>query len=175
MLSAVFLGSPFQQVVQAFLFMVEVPFHSKMMMWACLPIFANLLIMKLYFGIYRKEALGWNSVIANAMTLVWVGVSSMRYILERNFLNFDDTKTILALSMLVIGLLIICVSFIHGLPEGFMYSVVSSQTIQFFSYMCVLFIYANMPFTYISAIAAGLLFVVIWLVFLAVRLFEPSK
>ena len=174
MIDPVFVGSLYQQVIQALYFMVYVPFTSNAMLWACVPIFISLTVLRLYFGIYRHEKLGWNSVISNALILIWVGINSLKYTLDRSFFSFGNEKAVLAIMMLVIGVVIIIISFLHAIPEGFMFAVASSFSIQFLSYLCVLFIYTDFPFTEASFIASVILLFVVWMFFRVVRIFEPS-
>ena len=175
MIDPVFVGSLYQQVIQALYVMVYVPFTSNAMLWACAPIFLSLTVLRLYFGIYTHEKLGWNSVISNALILMWVGINSLKYTLDLSFFSFGNEKAMLSVIMLAVGFVIIVISFLHAIPEGFMFTIASSFSIQFLSYLCVLFIYTDFPFTEVSLIASVILFIVVWMFFRVVRMFEPSE
>ena len=175
MISPVFVGSLSEQVVQALSFMLWVPFTSDAMLWVCIPIFLSLIVMRLYFGVYRYEKLGWNSAISNALILIWVGVNSLRFVLDRHFFSLANEKIFISVLMLCVGVIIILVCFFHALPEGIMFAVASSFSIQFLSYLCVLFIYADMPFTPAVLVASGIIFLVLMVFFRIVGMFEPSE
>ena len=69
-----FLDSMLQGFGQIF----SAPFESIEMLWILIPLFILWTVLEVYFAKHKKEELGWNTALANGITLGWLTLEGMR-------------------------------------------------------------------------------------------------
>jgi len=108
--------------------------------WFLAPIFILWIIMEIYFGQYKKERIGWNSILANGVSFSWINIASFRVLfLEKTYGVNDFTIRIIILSLFFLyGITIIYIAFSHKLPEKLGYFIAGPTTIYFLSMVSVL-------------------------------------
>ncbi|MBI2134241.1 hypothetical protein HYU11_06210 [Candidatus Woesearchaeota archaeon] len=138
------------------------------MIWIAIPLLTTLLLMEFYFGRYRDEELGWNTALGNSLVLVFVGIDLLRRIYGETFFASISMKTtvyltpqtLIALTVLCIGIIMIMVDFFHMLPKSFAYLFSSPLFVNLTSYFAIIFIYTNAPIDLVSFLAAAMLFAI---------------
>ena len=116
-------------------------------LWSVLPLAISTLIVLAYFQRYEGEREGWNGYLANALVLLFVSMSLLRYIYgltdlgTANFIE-NQAKSITVLFLLLIGFILVRFDFEHILPERFARHLNSPLTINIVAYAVILFVYS---------------------------------
>ena len=84
--------------------------------WFLIPVFLLWIGMEIYFGQYKKERLGWNSILANGISFVWINIAAFR-VLFINDIKADNftSRFIIILVFFLYSIFIIYIGFFHKL------------------------------------------------------------
>jgi len=122
----------FQSIGQAFMQDVNI-------WWFLAPIFILWIGMEIYLGQYKKEKLGWNSILANGISFSWVNIASFRVLFMDGAGSNDFVLRIVILGILfVYGMFIIYTAFTHKLSHVLGSWLGGPTTIYFLSTVSVL-------------------------------------
>ncbi|NQV09431.1 hypothetical protein HQ529_06275 [Candidatus Woesearchaeota archaeon] len=113
------------------------PFKDWSIWWLLAPVFILWIFMELYFGKFKKEKLGWNTSLANGISLSWIGVESMRFL----FSNKPDPFWLrfIVISLIILyGLVIFFLAFNHKVPGKIEYLLASPTPVYYLSAVTVL-------------------------------------
>jgi low affinity Fe/Cu permease len=117
-------------------------------LWTVLPLGIATIVMLIYFEKYRDESPGWNTYVANSLVFLFVSVILFRYIFgingagAINFINFP-VKSITAITLLILGIIILFLNFEHYLPEKIANYVSSPLTLNLIAYIIIIFVYST--------------------------------
>lgn len=147
--------------------------HTKdpSIFWVLAPIIILWFILEVYFGRHKKEKLGWNSTLANAITLTWICFTIMKQLFT---VNFVLDKFIITILFLLYGILLIWVSFTHIFPERLAFILASPSVIYYMSYVLVLWGYDLLELTLVVFFDVVLLFVGLIILLNLIRWFIPE-
>ena len=92
--------------------------------WFLGPIFLLWLGMEIYFGQYKRERLGWNSILANGLSFTWINIAAFRVLFMEDLNSIDFWPRFIIISLFfVYGLITIYSAFFHRISAnaaGFM-------------------------------------------------------
>ncbi len=107
--------------------------------WFLAPIFILWIGMEIYLGQYKKEKIGWNSILANGISFSWVNIASFRVLFLENLGPEGISLRVIILALLfAYGMFIIYTSFTHKLPQTLGSWLGGPTTIYFLSTVSVL-------------------------------------
>ena len=135
--------------------------------WIVLPLVIATFSMIIYFQRYQEEWPGWNTLVANSLVLLFVGMSLLKYlwgINDAGAINFIEYywKFIWSIFIIFIGVIMTSLNFNHYLTKEMSAWISSPITINLVAYAVTLIVYSNK--TYNFTIILSLL---IWFFFLA--------
>jgi len=162
-----------QGMLDALWEIVKSPFSDLSVLWFLTPILILWLVLELYFGRYKSEELGWNTALANAISLVWVNIESMRFLFSTHpepfLLRFIPLSLILTY-----GGFIIYISFTHKFSGNITYTLASPTPIYFLSTISVLWGHGNLILTWFVIMVLIILYPVIMGIFALIRRLLPE-
>lgn len=150
------------------------PVHQPLMWWELGPLLVALVVIELYFGRYKREPVGWNSAVSNALVLVFVGSNLMHYLFLEELLNFSNAQSWIPLGLIAFGLLLVALDFFHALPESIAFGISSVLMLNALALVGVLIVYTGVPIDSLTLTTAGVLLLVILALFKLIHLFQPS-
>ena len=168
-------------VVERFIELVTAPYHHPELLWITIPLVFALVIMSIYFGRYKKEELGWNTAVGNALALVFVTMDLTRQVYAKmaeptiwNLLAIQF-KEVLVIFVLALGSLwLFAAHFFHVLPRKLAFFISSSLPNTIFAYMAIILIYTEIPLDWITVLAAAILFVILFVLLRIIQFFIPT-
>lgn len=167
-------------IIQRFIELVSAPITNSNMMWIVTPLLVSLIVMQLYFGMYRKEKLSWDSATGNALALAFVAADLLRHLFRTIpgltiwSLIIDHFPKFILISLVAFASLWLMIGdFFHLLPEKIAMTISSSLPINLMAYVCITVIYSNLAIDLNMIIAAIMLFISLWIIFRIIWFFEP--
>lgn len=107
--------------------------------WFLAPVFVLWIIMEIYLGEYKREKLGWNSILANGISFSWINIASFRVLFLENSSAIDfNLRTIILTCFFLYGLFIVYIAFTHKIPRKIGSWLAGPTTIYFFSTVSIL-------------------------------------
>lgn len=153
---------------------MSAPFSGEEIFWAAFPLITTAIMFELYFGSHKEESLGWNSATANGLVIVYVAISTLRYLVNSNLYNLLEIRSQIAIGILVLGLALVIVSFFHVLPREVAFFISSGLVVHYIALLGLLFVYTDFIFNNFTAYAAFVLFISLIVFFKIVKHFEPD-
>ncbi len=151
-----------------------VPFSNVNLLWTVFPLITTTIIVELYFGSHKEEQLGWNSATANGLVLVWVGASTIKDVIASGGFDLNLLTSQVAVAIVVVGALLVLVSFFHILPKDVAFFISSGLVVHYLAYLGVIFVYTEMVFSSLTVYAAFLIFIALVIFFSLVKRLEPD-
>ena len=162
-----------QAMLDALLEIVKSPFKEISVWWYLTPIIILWFILEIYFGRYKSEQLGWNTALANGISLVWINIESMRFLFSNHPDNF--LLRFVPISMILLyGGFVIYVAFTHKFSGKFAYVLAAPTPIYFLSAISVLWGHGELILTWFVILDLILLYPLILGLFSLVKLFLPE-
>ena len=167
-------------VGERLLHLLQAPLLNTEMIWIISPLIFTLLIMNFYFGIHKREELGWNTAVGNSLALIFVSMDLFRHIytnsagktiMEIIFGNFREVVVVGCIAMISFWLLF--GEFFHLIPKQIAFLVSSSLPTTLIAYMGIILIYTNVPLDFITFLAGILMLIVLSIFFSIVHFLEP--
>ena len=167
--------------------LVLAPLEHPEMLWTLIPMITALILMQLYFGRNKDEALGWNTAFGNSVALIFISASLLRsvYIASgdisiKGFLSasiyFNDLRIIIILLLFMYGILLSLISFFHWLPERLAFFIMNGISINVTAYVVIVMVNSrNIPFDKDTLIAGIVIFVLVYAVAIVLRSFIPQS
>lgn len=129
----------FSQIVYGFQLIGQSLVKEPSIWWFLTPIFILWIVMEIYFGQYKKERIGWNSILANGISFSWINIASFRVLFLENSLAIDFGLRAVILGLFFLyGMFIIYIAFTHKLPQRIGYWLAGPTTIYFLSTVSIL-------------------------------------
>jgi hypothetical protein len=148
-------------------YLIGLTFHPEVL-WNIIPLAAALILIVLYFGVFRGEKPGWGSYVSNTLVLIFVSMNLLRYVYELgggelgNLIDFPS-KTGAALFLLLVSLLLLRFNFGRIFPKKVVAFITSTVTVNLIAYIMILFVYSEREITAHFVIALILLFTLLYI------------
>lgn len=162
-----------QGMLDALWEIVRSPFKEWSVWWFLAPLIILWIVLELYFGRYKSETLGWNTSLANGISLVWINIESMRFLFSNHpepfLLRFIPITVILSY-----GAFIIYVSFTHKFSGNVAYTLAAPTPIYFLSFISVLWGHGELILTWFIILDIIILYPIILGIFALIRKLLPE-
>ncbi len=127
------------QIIDGFKLIYESLFKDPSIWWFLAPVFILWIVMEVYFGQYKKEQMGWNSILANGISFSWINIASFRVLFLENPGSTDTTLRAVILGFfLLYGIFVISIAFTHKIPQKIGSWLAGPTTIYFLSTISIL-------------------------------------
>ena len=157
------------------------PFRDSDLIWMIIPLVGIIIVMEIYWIRHKHEDIGWNTVAANSLVLVFISMDLFRFLSRKNSLTFIQVGTygfsasILILICLFVGLMMFLLNFTQFWPKFLAYNFSSVFAVNILAYILVVVIYSSMPLDIITFFAGIAFFLLLNFIFLVIRKFYPSN
>ena len=167
--------------------LIVAPAKNPDMLWTLAPLMIALILMQLYFGHNKDEALGWNTAFGNSIALIFISVSLLRtvYLLTGktrilDFLWLDvgitDIRILIIGFLFLYGILLSMLSFFHWLPEKIAFFVMNGISINVTAYVAIVLVNSeNIPLDRHTVIAGVVIFVLVYIIATILKSFIPTS
>ncbi|MFP4118602.1 MAG: hypothetical protein ACLFTH_00950 [Candidatus Woesearchaeota archaeon] len=150
-------------------------FTEPALLWQLTPIVLVWFILEIYFGAYAKEKLGWNTALANGISLFWIVISGMQYIFSDSAENFSWVAFGIIAFMALYGMLIIVTTFKHSLPKKVEFAIAAPTPVYYFSAIVLLVAYQQITITMTIIMSILALFIFFMVFFWVVKKIIPDR
>lgn len=144
-------------VVQALGHILSAPFRDLSVLWQITPIILMWLVLEVYFGKWDEE-LGWNSGLANALTLFWIIISTLQSLFGKNG-TFAWPIFLVLLAALLYAISLMIIVFRHAVRDK--YAFLITHPILIYSLCILVVLWANRLLELSWAVALAILFLVL--------------
>lgn len=150
------------------------------MIWMVIPLIIVTIVMTFYFGMYKREQLGWNTAVSNSLVLIFVSIDLLRHIfnftMPGSVMNFAETpfKTLVAGLIFIEGIALMFINMMHFLPKRISFAISSPLPINVTAYVVMTIVYTEMVFDWITLLAAIVLFFIIYIILKLLQLLERA-
>lgn len=163
------------------------PAEHPEMLWTLAPMIIALVLMQLYFGRNKDEALGWNTAFGNSIALIFISASLLRQLFimsaEADFITFiqsaiafNEMKILVILFLFAYGLLLALISFFHWLPEGLAFFIMNGISINSTAYVVIVLVNSNnIPLDRHTLFAGVVIFVIVLVISIILRTLIPQS
>jgi len=148
--------------------------NEPSILWYIAPIGVLWFILEIYFGIYEKEKLGWNTALGNGITLMWICVEGLRFLFLHKPEPFIARFFILC-AILAYAILIIFLSFSHKLSSKLTYLLASPTPIFYLCFITTLWSHGLVAINKWTVLAMAFLFVFLVLFSLLLKAILPER
>ncbi len=149
--------------------LVSAPASTPEMLWITIPLAVTLLLMTFYFGMYRKEEMGWNTAVGNSIVLMFVAIDLLRLIYTLTdppaVLNYAAHfwQTLVVLIILLEAILMIFFNFFHILPKRLAYFFSAPLPVNLQAYIVAAIVYTGRDPTWSTFWAGVLMFLALFI------------
>lgn len=155
-----FLG--FSEIIRVF-------YNDPSIVWLLFPIFLLWIASEIYYGEYQQEAGGFSSIFTGAISLLWVGFISMRFIFH-DYLDILNAPIFwVVVAFMVYGFVIMYIAFRHALDKRILKIIAPMRLIYFLSISIILWGVGRLKLDFYVMIALFLIFIVLSLLFFILR------
>jgi len=160
--------------------LISAPAKVPEMIWIVVPLIVSLLVMTIYFGRYKTEALGWNTAVGNTLVLVFVSIDLLRHIYNNPHIENPlmiggfgiPIKTLVAILVMLQGFTLLYANFLHWLPEKIAFFITSALPVNLTAYVAITIVYSDIPFNWMTLVAALVLFLILFGFFQLIKITE---
>ncbi len=126
------LGQAFKEVWLAFTL-------KPHLWWQLAPVLALWLLLEVYLSRHKREELGWNSALANAITLFWITLAAVQPLFTRPLGEPFPWRAFLLLCLILLyALFLTYASFAHAFRPATIYRLASPVVVHFLSLFAIL-------------------------------------
>lgn len=160
--------------------LIEAPVLNKEMLWIVIPILVALVLMQLYFGRNKDEAIGWNTAFGNAIVLLFTGFNLLHYLYRTYGAEYTDIsvsiKVLIGFILIIEGVVLMFFDFFHFLPAKVAFFFGSSITNGVTAYTAIVLVYSqHIPIDIATILAAIVIFAVLLFFFRLFRKAVPAS
>jgi uncharacterized membrane protein HdeD (DUF308 family) len=151
---------------------VIAPFFLPELWWQLIPILVLWITLEFYLNYHKREQLGWNSALANGLTLFWIGVGAMQPLFtlavgeQVPWANF-----FMILPMILYGVFLTYASFTHKMHDQLVNHLASPTVVHYLSIFAILWgnkvlevnKYILLAFFLLWFVAMGVRWLLFWL------------
>lgn len=165
----------YDPIIEQLLILLKAPVTNSELLWIAAPLFVTTLVLTFYFGLYKREELGWNTSVGNSIVLLFVCVDLLRtmyhYTPTPVLMNFVDNpwKTTVVSAILIEAVLMVIFAFYHLIPAKIMYFIASPLPVNLQAYIISTLVYTRTPPNRYTIYAAIILF---FAFFIIINLFK---
>lgn len=141
--------------------------------WFLAPVILLWIALEIYFGKYKKEQLGWNTSLGNAVTLTWISVESMRFLFDTQPDNFWFRFGLIT-AIILYALMIIYFSFSHKISPKATYTLASPNAVYFLCMVTILWGHGVLQLTPWVLLDLFVLYILLLVFFWIVRKVMPE-
>lgn len=149
-------------------------FKHPEMLWIIIPVVVSMIFISYYFGKYKKEELGWNTAFGNSVVLLFACMDLFRYLYGNQLLGWNN-YTILVSVVLMEGIILTTLDFLHALPKSFAFALSSGMTVNTIVLFLILLVYGQIPLDHITALAVTAMALAIVALLRIMQFFELSS
>jgi hypothetical protein len=151
------------------------PFRSLEALWILIPLFILWVVLEIYFAKFKTEKLGWNTALANGITLGWLTLQGMKGLFEAKPDPFWF-RFIANGAILIYATLIIYSSFTHKISEKWNFVIASPTPVYFLGVFSVMWGFGTLQINRYVLLDLLILFIVLNLLLLIFRKFvKPAE
>jgi uncharacterized membrane protein required for colicin V production len=136
------------------------PFRSLEVLWLLIPLLLMWIVLEFYFAKFKREELGWNTALANGITLGWITLEGLRNLFSIDVPDFWF-RFLANLVILLYAALIIYFSFTHKISQKIEFLLASPTLVYFIGIFSVLWGYGLLSITLYVLLDMVILFVVL--------------
>ena len=168
----------FPQTYDRVIDLLKAPVINPEMIWMVTPLVIVTLLMTFYFGRYKKEELGWNTVVGNSLILIFIAIDLLRKIFNMSFpgsaqnLINNPILSLLSFAVLLTGILLMLMNYSHFLPKRMAFFLSSPLTVNLIAYTVMAIVYAGVPASKITLVAAIALFIILFIILKILQVFQ---
>lgn len=163
------------------------PAENPEMIWTLTPMIIALVLMQMYFGRNKDEALGWNTAFGNSVALIFISMSLLRGVFLTSgrasiqmFLWLDvtsaDIRIIIIGILFAYGILLSMLSFFHWIPEKLAFFIMNGISINVTAYVAIVLVNSdNIPLDQHTLAAGFTIFVAVYLASIVIKSFIPMS
>jgi len=144
------------------------PFRSLEALWILIPLFILWVVLEVYFVKFKTEKLGWNTALANGITLGWLTLQGMKGLFEAKpdpfWFRFIANVLILSYASLIIYS-----SFTHKISEKWNFVIASPTPVYYLGVFSVMWGFGTLQINRYVLIDLLILFIVLNLLLLILR------
>lgn len=128
-----------EQILQGFKLIGQAFVKEPSVWWFLIPVFLLWIGMEIYFGQYKKERLGWNSILANGISFTWINIAAFRVFFMDGF-EADGSwpRFLILLLFFLYGIFIIYIGFFHKLSSRIAAGLAGPTVVYFLSVVSIL-------------------------------------
>jgi len=152
--------------------LILAPAEHPDMLWTLAPMIIALVLMQMYFGRNKDEALGWNTAFGNSIALIFISSSLLRqlYIMSgtgrvedflMSALLFNEPKFLIIALLFLYGVLLSTISFFHWLPEKLAFFMMSGVPINATAYVVIVLVNSDNILLDRHTLSAGVVILVL--------------
>ncbi len=151
------------------------PFKSLEALWILIPLFIVWIVLEIYFARFKKEKLGWNTALANGITLGWLTLQGMKALFESKPENFIF-RLLANVIIILYAFMIIYGSFTHKISSKWNFLLASPTPVYFLGIFSVMWGFGTLEITPIVLLDLLILFIVLVILLAIFRKFvKPAQ
>jgi len=153
---------------QEFVLLLKAPLIQPEMWWIITPLIVTFIVMTFYFGVYRREELGWNTALGNTIVLLFVTLDLLRHIYNYSIPGSLHNFATYPLNFLIVFIVILEAIFLfrfaftHAIPKQVMFFIASPLPVNLQAYIITALVYLRFQPNMYTISAAVLLFLVLF-------------
>ncbi|MFC1741333.1 hypothetical protein ACFL3V_02250 [Nanoarchaeota archaeon] len=163
------------------------PSENPDMLWTLAPMLIALVLMQLYFGRNKDEALGWNTAFGNSIALIFISVSLLRGVFISSgmtdistflyaTLAFNDIRILIIALIFLYGIFLAMLSYFHWIPEKLAFFIMNGISINVTAYAGIVLVNSsNIPLDWTTLLGCVAIFIAVYLIAMLIRGFIPAS
>lgn len=150
------------ELLKGFESIFSAPFQRFDQLWVLIPLVIMWIVLAVYFAKFKKEELGWNTALANGITLGWLTLEGVRSLFATNPSDFWF-RFIANMVILSYAVLIIYFSFTHKISSKWDFVIASPHPVYFLGIFSVMWGYGTLEINGYVLLDLVILFVIVLL------------
>lgn len=167
-----------ERTLHELLLLLNAPRLEPSMWWVVAPLAMVFVVMTFYFGLYKKEELGWNTALGNTIVLLFIAIDLLRtiynYTIPPSFANFGIhfIKFVIIFIIIIEAILLFYSAFAHALPKKVMFFIASPLPVNLQAYVITSIVYLRVDPTVYTLLAAVLFFILLFVIAKVLQLLQ---
>jgi len=164
-----------QQTGDRVMELILAPINNQEMLWIAIPLFITTLFMTLYFGRYRSEEVGWDTLFGNTMIFLFIAIDMIKRMYAEDggtLASLLENRFYLALTLMLMGasLVLMIISYFRLVSKRFANLFFSIETMHVSVYAIMSIVYAGVAADWITLAAVLVFLALIIIVVKIIRL-----
>lgn len=148
---------------------VMAPVENPELLPSVLPLIAGAIVIELYFGKHKRESLGWNTSVGNA--IIWVTTGLNLYLTE----TLTQSELYATAALIGLGAFVAYMDFFHKWSSTVAFVLSSSGIVYTLAYLLVVIVKTDLVPDQRTLTAAAVFFLVVNICFKLVQGFETDQ